>query len=130
MMYALLVLAQAEGEKPAQEPDPFLKMLPMLALMMLAFYFLLIRPQRRREREQREMLFKTLKKNDEVLTSGGIIGIVANIKDDNEVTLKLDESSNVRIRILRNSIIRILTPKDQGSPAATDAVKAGPPPAK
>ncbi len=76
------------------------------------------------------MLFNSLKKNDEVLTSGGIIGTVANIKDDNEVVLKLDESSNVRIRILRSSIIRILTPKDQGSPAGADAVKAGPPPAK
>jgi preprotein translocase subunit YajC len=90
--------------------------------------FLIVLPARRKERQQRELLFNTLKKNDEVLTSGGIIGTVANIKDD-EVTLKVDESSNVRIRILRNSIIRILTPKDQGSPAGTDAVKAGSPPA-
>jgi preprotein translocase subunit YajC len=129
MIHALILLAE-EGEKPAPEGDPFLRMLVPLILMMVAFYFLLIRPQRRRDREQREMLFNSLKKNDEVLTSGGIIGIVANIKDDNEVILKLDESSNVRIRILRSSIVRILTPKDQGSAAGGDAVKAGPPPAK
>jgi preprotein translocase subunit YajC len=126
MIYALMLLAQAEGEKPA---DPGIFQFAPFLLMILAFVFLIILPARRKEKQQREMLFNSLKKNDEVLTSGGIIGTVANIKDD-EVTLKVDESSNVRIRILRNAIIRILTPKDQGSPAGTDAVKAGPPPAK
>jgi preprotein translocase subunit YajC len=128
MIYALILLAQEDGAKPAQQEPGLWQFAPFL-LMILAFVFLIILPARRKERAQREMLFNALKKNDEVLTSGGIIGTVANIKDD-EVTLKVDESSNVRIRILRSSIIRILTPKDQGSPAGTDAVKAGPPPAK
>jgi preprotein translocase subunit YajC len=129
MIYALILLAQEEGAKPPQPEPNILQGLVPIILMILAFVFLIVLPARRKERQQRELLFNTLKKNDEVLTSGGIIGTVANIKDD-EVTLKVDESSNVRIRILRNSIIRILTPKDQGSPAGTDAVKAGPPPAK
>jgi preprotein translocase subunit YajC len=128
MIYAFILLAQANGEKQPQ-PEPGLWQFMPFLLMILAFVFLIILPARRKERQQREMLFNALKKNDEVLTSGGIIGTVANIKDD-EITLKIDESSNVRIRILRTAIIRILTPKDQGSPAGTDAVKAGPPPAK
>jgi preprotein translocase subunit YajC len=70
-------------------------------------------PARRREKQQRELIYGTLKKNDEVLTSAGLIGTVANIKDD-EVTLKVDESANVRLRILRSSIIKILTPKEAG----------------
>jgi preprotein translocase subunit YajC len=46
-----------------------------------------------------------------VLTSGGIIGVIANMKDD-EVLLKVDENSNVRLRVTRSSIVRVLSEKD------------------
>jgi preprotein translocase subunit YajC len=58
-------------------------------------------------------MLDALKKNDKVITSGGIIGIVAAIKDkEDEVTLKVDESSNVRLRVLKSSIIRIVGPEE------------------
>ncbi len=84
-------------------------MLPML-LIFAAMYFIMIRPAQKRERAQRLALLANLKKNDKVLTSGGIIGIVALVNDkEDEVILKVDESSNVRLRVLRSSIVRNYT---------------------
>src|ERR1700722_14717990 len=70
-----------------------------LILIMAAFYFLLVLPKKRQEKKEREDLFTNLKKNDEVLTYSGIIGIVAQVyKDKDEILLKVDENSNVRLR--------------------------------
>lgn len=81
--------------------------LPMV-FMLAVFYFLLIRPQRKQDKQRREML-KDLQKNDKVVTIGGIHGVVANVrKEDDIVTLKIDESGNVRVRVSRSSISRIL----------------------
>ena len=86
--------------------------LPFLLLAIAgAFFLIVILPARRREKKERENLLTAMKKNDEVLTASGIIGIVAAMKDD-EVVLKVDESSNVRLRVLKSSIVRILNAKD------------------
>ncbi len=66
----------------------------LMGAIFAAFWFLLIRPMKQKEKKERESLFSSLKKNDEVLTASGIIGIVAQVKDD-EVVLKVDESANV-----------------------------------
>jgi preprotein translocase subunit YajC len=82
-------------------------LLPMVAIAFL-FYFLMIRPMRKQEQE-RQTLLSSLKKNDRVVTSGGLIGTVASIKEkEDEVTLKVDESGNVRLRVTKGSIVRVL----------------------
>src|SRR5262245_10072447 len=101
MLNALIfLLAQAQEAAPKggdpQGPPMWSTFLPII-LIFVVFYFMIIMPARKRERAQREMLEKNLKKNDEVLTSAGIIGIVANILDDT-VILKVDESSNTRLK--------------------------------
>jgi len=123
MLYALMVvLAQAQEYGKPETGNPLIQLLPLI-LIIGVFYFLVILPARRREKAQRDQLFSALKKNDKVLTSAGIIGTVGDVKDD-EVTLKVDESSNVRLRVLKSSIIKILNQPE----AASDAVKAGNPP--
>jgi len=112
-----LVLAQAEGGGEGQVPFSFLS--PPILAMIVLFFFLMILPQRR-EQKQREQMLSALKKNDRVLTSGGIIGTVANISaDGKEITLKVDD--NTRIKFLRSSITQVLgeAPKDEaaGKPA-------------
>jgi len=82
----------------------------MLVLVFVAAWFLLIRPARVRDRQQRDMLNNNLKKNDRVITNSGIIGTVANIKDE-EVMLKLEEG---RMRILKSTIARILGDESPG----------------
>lgn len=116
-----VVMLLAEADKQAPEPPSWSPLLMMGAIFAL-FFFMVILPARRRERQQRELLASSLKKNDKVLTSAGIIGIVADLKDD-EAILKIDESANVRMRILRSTIVRILTPKEPGTDAQADATK-------
>ncbi len=77
------------------------------------FYFLLIRPQKKQERAKRAML-EALAKNDRVLTQGGIFGTVANLTDD-EVTLKVDDSNNTRIRVARHAVVAVVTAKSEAA---------------
>jgi preprotein translocase subunit YajC len=89
---------------------------PMLAIGAL-FYFLMVRPMRKQEQE-RQSLISSLKKNDKVVTSGGIIGVVAAIKEkEDEITLKVDENSNVRLRVTKGSIARVISGEEPGKDA-------------
>ena len=76
-----------------------------LVLIFVVFYFLLIRPQQKKAKQHQEMLGK-LKKNDEVMTSGGIYGKVVTLAD-NVVTLEV--APNVRIRVSRPQISAVVT---------------------
>ncbi len=115
MLYALmLLLAQAgDGKEAPKEAPPGIEGLlhnPLLLFLALGimFVFIVLLPQQRREKKQREALLGALKKNDEVLTAAGIIGVVSNIKEGvDEVTLKIDD--NARIRVLKSSIVKIMT---------------------
>jgi preprotein translocase subunit YajC len=116
MHLLLYLLADAASDSPPNPTGGLTTMLlPMLAIGVV-FYFLMIRPARRQEQERQNML-SNLKKNDRVVTSGGLIGIIASIKDkEDEVTLKVDEGSNVRLRVTKGSIVRVVgeeTAKEQ-----------------
>ena len=65
-------------------------------------YFIMFREPKKRQRQQQQMI-QSLKKNDKVRTIGGIIGIVVDVKDD-EVTLKIDESNNTKIKVAASAI--------------------------
>ncbi|MHC4640171.1 MAG: preprotein translocase subunit YajC [Planctomycetota bacterium] len=73
-----------------------------LGLMLVVFYFLLFRGPRKKQQEHKNMV-QSLSKNDKIRTIGGIIGTVVNIKDD-EITLKIDESTNTKITIVASAI--------------------------
>ena len=99
-----LAFAQAAGTQQGQVPpqSPLLSFLP-IALIFIIFYFLLIRPQKKTQQEHQKMLSE-LKKNDEVVTSGGIYGTIVNIQDD-IATLRVDD--NCRIKVQKSSISRL-----------------------
>ncbi len=79
----------------------------MLPIVFL-FYWLMIRPQRK-EQARREAMLGALKKNDRVIAAGGIFGVVANVHAEaNEVTIKVDEASNTKLRVTLSSIIQVL----------------------
>jgi len=106
MLMALLLFAQeAPAAEPAGGQPPWGPFIPLVAIVLI-FYLFIIRPQTQREKKQREMIATTLRKNVEVVTSGGIIGVVWSIKENgDEVTLKIDD--NAKIRVLKSSIVRI-----------------------
>jgi len=83
----------------APTANPLLNFLP-LVLIFIVFYFLLIRPQKSKEKERQNMLNK-LAKNDEVVTTGGIHGVIVNVKD-RSVTLRVDD--NVKIEVEKNCV--------------------------
>ena len=72
-----------------------------LILIFVIFYFFLIRPQQKKVREHREMV-KNLKRGDEVITSGGIIGKVDRVFEDDRIELQI--ADGVRVQIIRNTI--------------------------
>ena len=74
--------------------------LMLVILIFIVFYFLLIRPQKKTQDEHKKMV-AGLKKNDEVITAGGIHGTIVNVKD-HTVTLKVDD--NVKVEVQKNSI--------------------------
>ena len=75
-----------------------------LALMFVLMYMILFRGPRKKQQQHKQMV-QSLTKNDKVQTIGGIIGTVVDIRDD-EITLKIDESNNTKIKILRSAIGR------------------------
>ena len=88
---------------PSQQANPVLSFLPLI-FMFVIFYFLLIRPQQKRQKEQAQMI-KNLKKGDRVVTAGGMIGTVHTLQDD-YVVLKVGDQET-KIEVLRSSIQEI-----------------------
>lgn len=109
---ASVVLAQAGAG-----PNPLISMLPTLVMIAIGFYFLMVLPERQRQKEMKKLL-DALKKDDRVLTSAGIYGIVANInRESGRVTLKIDESSGAKMQVSLTSVERILTDETPSSGA-------------
>ena len=90
-----IAYAQATGGGPG----PLVSFLPLI-LVFAVFYFLLIRPQQQKSKEQRGMI-ANLRRNDEIITSGGIYGRIVDL-NDKVVTLEI--APNMRIRVDRPRI--------------------------
>lgn len=101
-----IMIAQAPAPAPAQ-PGAF-DMLPMMILMIVIFYFLLIRPQTKREKERKKMV-EALKSGDSVVTRGGIVGTVQSVKADT-VTVRSLES---KFELEKYSVERQITDKSE-----------------
>lgn len=98
------LLAQDNGGGGFFDP---VSLLPLVTIGFL-FYFLLVWPERKRKKRH-ELMLSNLKKNDRIVTVGGIYGTVVNVqKDAEDVTIKVDENSNTRLRITRSSIGRVI----------------------
>jgi len=83
--------------------NPIQSQLITIVLIIGVFYFLLIRPQKKAQEEHKKML-ASLKKNDEIITTGGIHGTIANVKDAT-ITLKVDD--NVKIEVSKSSVASV-----------------------
>ena len=97
-------------------PNPMSGLFPIaLMLGLVVFMLLSARSQKKREQREKESMYSRMAKNDRVLTIGGIIGTVMSVKD-NEVVLKVDETTNTKMTFLKTSVQRILA-DDPTSPA-------------
>ena len=101
------VLAQA-AEPPSGGGGGGFGMLPLFAIIGFMFYLIILKPDQKRRKQQEQML-TSLKKNDRILTHSGVYGKVVNIHTDaGDVTIKVDENSNTRMKITRSSIGQLL----------------------
>ena len=78
-----------------------------LVLIFVVFYFLLIRPQQKRAKEHKQMLLK-IRRNDKIVTNGGLIGKVAKVNDDRD-ELELEIAENVRVKVRRGMIAEVVS---------------------
>lgn len=114
MLHALTILAMGApgGGEGAQQSPLFMPI--WLAIMLALFYVMLIRPQRRREKERQELLSK-IKSGDRVLFAGGLIGIVTNVKEKTYVVKVADKT---KVEVVRSAVTQVL---DKGElPADVD----------
>ena len=110
--FVLQFVLLAQGDAPA-DPNAPLRWMGSLAVIMVLFYFMLIRPQKRKEQELRQMVHN-LKENDRVVTIGGIHGVVTNVQRDQErVTIRVDETTGAKLRVNMSAVARVLTGEEQ-----------------
>ena len=107
LLTEFLILAQ-EGGEPASAPPSILNS-PMVLILgiFFIFWFLIIRPQMKRQKEHQEKI-GGLKKGDRVVTAGGLIGKIVAVRDD-EVELEL--ARDVRVKAVKSTIGDVILPK-------------------
>lgn len=105
--------ATQDGSNGTQEPAPkpdmkdsLMSFLPLILIMVVMFFFMMRGP-RKRQKEQEKML-KNLQKNDRVRTIGGILGTVIDINNE-ELTLKIDESNNTKMKIVAGAVAKVIS---------------------
>jgi preprotein translocase subunit YajC len=107
-MSMLISTAYAQGLGGLLDQSALVQFLP-LVLIFVVFYFLLIRPQQKKQKDHRSML-DTLRRGDRVVTGGGIIGTVNRVTTPEEV--EVDIAQGVRVRVLRSTITTVLAKTD------------------
>ena len=103
-MMNIILMMQPEG----QDANPLMSFLPLL-LIVVVFYFFMIRPQMKRQKEVRKFR-EGLAKGDKVVTTGGIYGKIIEVK---ETTIVLEIARDVHIKVDKNGIIKDMTDAPQ-----------------
>ena len=104
---------EAVAEKPPGFWDNMGFMLPAMIAVTVLYLILMGKPQDRGQNTKAADMLAKLKKNDRVVTAGGILGTVVNVRSDNDyVTIRVDDSTNARMQVLASSIARVLSDED------------------
>jgi preprotein translocase subunit YajC len=111
-MFISPAYAQAAG---GASGEALMQFLP-LVLIFVVFYFLLIRPQQKRQKEHK-VLLEGLRRGDRVVTGGGIIGTVAKVLPEKD-EIDVDIAEGVRVKVLRTSISTVMARTEPVKPAA------------
>ena len=102
MNFLFLMQAKAPGGN-------FMTLLVPFALMFAIMYFLILRPQRKKEKDRLHMI-ANVRKNDRIVTSGGVHGVVVSVKEK-EVLIRVDDDKDVKLKIDKSAVTSITIPK-------------------
>ena len=101
---ATVAMMSPPGGAQGRSGADSLQMLGFMAIIFALFYFMMIRPQMKKEKE-RKALIGNIKSGDKVMFSGGILGIVSNVKDQ---TFVVKVADNVKLEIARGAVVKVL----------------------
>ncbi len=116
-MNMIIWLAFAAPQGTEQDPRAgLIQTVMMFVVLGVMFYFLLIRPQSKQRREH-DNLLKNIKSGDRVLTTGGILGIITNVK---EKTFTVKIADNVKVEITKSAVASVIQKASDETPATTE----------
>lgn len=101
-----MLISNAYAEAPAQQaaPAPGFEMLIMIGLFFVIMYFMIIRPQQKRQKEHKRLM-DSLGKGDEIVTNGGIMGKIRSVGED---ALRVEIADGVEIKMQKHAIATVL----------------------
>ncbi|MBC8550075.1 MAG: preprotein translocase subunit YajC [Candidatus Brocadiales bacterium] len=94
----------------ATQGNPMMQFLPLMVIMFAVMYFLIIRPQKQKEKKRQEMI-TNVRKQDRIISAGGVHGVVVSVKES-EVIVRVDDSKDVKIKIDKSALTSVSAPKD------------------
>lgn len=107
-----LFVEAAKPAAPSTEQNIF-SFLMIVSMMLIVMYLLFVLPKKNQEKQARKMV-DSLKKNDKVMTTSGMIGTIYSIdKEQNEVVLKVDESNNTKIKFSLGAVYFVFKDKEK-----------------
>ena len=108
-VWNLIAMAPPPAGQEVNPKAQMMQMIGMFVILGVMFYFLLIRPQSKQRKEQENML-NNVKTGDQILTSGGIYGIVTNVKEKS-LTVKI--ADNVKVEIAKSALTSVIKKADE-----------------
>lgn len=95
----------------AKTGNPMMQFLPLMIIMFAVMYFLIIRPQKQKEKKRKEMI-SNVRKQDKVVTAGGVHGVVVSVKE-NEVIVRVDDTKDVKIKVDKSALTSVSVPRSE-----------------
>lgn len=108
LLSTFVISSYADPAAPAAGGNPLGSFIPLIFIFVI-FYFLLIRPQQKKAKEHQKML-SAVKKDDRIITTGGIYGTVTNVKGE---ILEVKIAEGVKIQLAKSAVSAILPPENQ-----------------
>ena len=91
--------------------NPMMQFLPLMIIMFAVMYFLILRPQKQKEKKRQEMI-SNVRKQDRIVTAGGVHGVVTSVKE-HEIIVRIDDAKDVKIKIDKSAVTSISVPKGE-----------------
>ncbi len=94
----------------AAQGNPMMQFLPLMVIMFAVMYFLIIRPQKQKEKKRQEMI-TNVRKQDRIVTAGGVHGVVVSVKES-EIIIRVDDAKDVKIKVDKSALTSVSAPRD------------------
>jgi len=117
-----MFISLAQAAPPGQSAGGGI--MPLILLFVVLFgimYVFMILPQKRREKQRRQMI-SSLRKNDHIVTIGGVYGVVTSLKDD-RITIRVDDNKDVKLTVTPNAVASVSRPKEDDEEEKTQEEK-------